>query len=78
MSKYQAYSARVALSVIVGGVTLVLSHLSSDYLVVRNCDTQFESSEAMLIVDVDGKITKRSILLPHGIPRGTFLKVDYF
>jgi hypothetical protein len=62
------YSAEVVLSLVVGGVSLSLSHVGPNELIVRDECEQIPAGEARLYIRVDESRKVRTILLPHGIP----------
>jgi hypothetical protein len=62
------YSAEVALSLLVGGVTLALSHVGPNEIIVRDECGPIPSGDAKLFIRVDDSRKVRKVFLPHGIP----------
>jgi hypothetical protein len=62
------YSAKVVLSLLVGGVSLALSHVGPNELIVRDECEAIPPGEAKLYIRVDDSKKVRTVFLPHGIP----------
>jgi hypothetical protein len=62
------YSAEVVLSLLVGGVTLALSHVGPNEIIVRDACDPIPAGEAKLYIRVDESRKVRKVFLPHGIP----------
>jgi hypothetical protein len=62
------YSAKVVLSLLVGGVTLSLSHVGPNEIIVRDECEPIPAGEAKLLIRVDDSRKVRNVFLPHGIP----------
>jgi hypothetical protein len=62
------YSAKVVLSLLVGGVSLALSHVGPNELIVRDECEPIPSGDAKLYIRVDESKRVRRVFLPHGIP----------
>ena len=62
------YSAEVVLSLLVGGVTLALSHVGPNEIIVRDACDPIPAGEAKLYIRVDESRKFRKVFLPHGIP----------
>jgi hypothetical protein len=68
MSTITPYSAEVDLSLLVAGVTLGLSHVGPNEIIVSDACEPIPSGEAKLYIRVDESRKVRNIFLPHGIP----------
>jgi hypothetical protein len=64
----KAHSAKVDLTLIVGGIVLSLSHVGPNEIIVRDECEPIPSGEAKLYIRVDDSKRVRKIFLPHGIP----------
>jgi hypothetical protein len=62
------YSAKVVLSLFVGGVTLSLSHVGPNEIIVRDECEPIPAGDARLLICVDDSKKVRKVFLPHGIP----------
>jgi hypothetical protein len=62
------YSAKVALTLVVDGVELALSHVGPSGLVVRDACEPRPECQAKLRIAVGDSTRTRSVYLPHGIP----------
>jgi hypothetical protein len=62
------YSAEVVLSLLVGGVSLALSHVGPNEIIVRDACEPIPAGEAKLYIRVDDSRKVRKVFLPHGIP----------
>lgn len=72
------YSSTVVLTLFICGAELALSHVGSEFFVVRESAVEYESSDAEIMISVDGIEKKDRVLLPNGIAAGEFVKVNYF
>ncbi len=72
-----SYSADVELSLRVTDMTLSLSHVGPNEIVVRDDCDPIPPSDAKLYIRVDEHKTVRQIFLPHGIP-GPHVPVMFF
>lgn len=63
-----SYSAKVVLQLVVGGLTLSLSHVGPSGIVIRDECQPMPASQAELRVFVDDSREVRQVFLPHGIP----------
>jgi hypothetical protein len=68
MSTITPYSAKVVLTLLVGGLSLSLSHVGPNEIVVRDACDPVPPGDARLLIRVDGSKKYRDIFLPHGIP----------
>jgi hypothetical protein len=68
MSTVTPYSAKVALTLLVGGLSLSLSHVGPHEIVVKDACEPIAPGNAKLLIRVDGSRKYRDIFLPHGIP----------
>jgi hypothetical protein len=68
MPRVAPYSAKVVLSLLVGGVSLALSHVGPNELIVRDECEPIPSGDAKLYIRVDNSKRMRKVFLPHGIP----------
>jgi hypothetical protein len=62
------YSAEVVLSLVIGGVSLALSHVGPNEIIVRDACNPIPPGEAKLYIRVDDSKKMRKVFLPHGIP----------
>ena len=62
------YSAKVVLSLLVGGVTLSLSHVGPNEIIVHDECEAIAAGDAKLDIRVDKSRKVRKVFLPHGIP----------
>jgi hypothetical protein len=62
------YSAKVVLTLIVGGTSLALSHVGPNEIIVRDECGPIPAGDAKLYIRVDDSKRVRDIFLPHGIP----------
>ncbi|MBL9123945.1 MAG: hypothetical protein JNG90_09965 [Planctomycetaceae bacterium] len=62
------YSAKVALTLIVGGEKLSLSHIGPSGLVVRDDCEAIGPCDATLVIQVDDSTQQSRIFLHDGIP----------
>jgi len=72
------YSSTVILTLFICGAELALSHVGSEFFVVRESTTEYESADAEIMISVDGVERKNKVFLPNGIAAGEFIKVTYF
>lgn len=70
------YSAKVRLQLLVGDVTLSLSHVGPSGLIVRGECEPVPPGHAELRITVDGKVDARRVFLVDGIP-GAGVPVAY-
>jgi hypothetical protein len=68
MSTVTPYSAEVDLSLLVGGVSLSLSHVGPNEIIVRDDCGPIPAGDAKLYIRVDESKKVRKVFLPHGIP----------
>ena len=68
MAVESGYSAKVVLTLIVGGRSLSLSHVGPSEIVVRDQCEPIPPGDAKLLIRVDSSKKARSIFLPNGIP----------
>jgi hypothetical protein len=68
MEAISPYSANVVLTLIIGGVSLALSHVGPNEFVVRDECDPIPPGYAHIVIRVDGKKKDRHIYLPHGVP----------
>jgi hypothetical protein len=68
MSTVTPYSAEVDLSLLVGGVSLSLSHVGPNEIIVRDNCGPIPAGDAKLYIRVDESKKVRKVFLPHGIP----------
>ncbi len=57
----------MVLTLLVGGMEFALSHVNSSNVILRDAEVNFASTEAQLMVVVDGVVQQQQIFLPHGI-----------
>lgn len=68
MEHTKGYSANVALTLVINGLRLALSHLEPHGIVVRdNCDP-IPPGEANIFLKIDGTTKRRRVYLPEGVP----------
>jgi hypothetical protein len=68
MAVVTPYSAEVDLSLVVNGVSLNLSHVGPNEIIVRDECEPISSGDAKLYIRVDDSRAVRRVFLPHGIP----------
>ena len=72
------YSSEVLLALTICGVELVLSHIGTDYFIIRKNDQNIAAeSDGELRVTVDGTVRKKQVFIPHEIPAGKWVRVNY-
>lgn len=71
------YSSKIMLTLIACGVELTLSHVGSEFVIVKNAIEPIASCNAEIVVSVDGETKSRPVFLPHGISSGTDTQVLY-
>lgn len=76
--KSPGYSSTVILTLFICGAELALSHVSSDFCVVRESEFYIDGGEAQLLISVDGVEEKRTVIVTEGIPAGRSVRVSYF
>jgi hypothetical protein len=69
MTFRNGYSAKVALTLKVGGRDLPLSHVGPDEVSVRELCDESPPSDAQLIIQVDDSSDIMNVYLPRGISR---------
>jgi hypothetical protein len=76
MIAHNGYSSKVALTLLIDGQRLALSHVGSSRLIVRDvCDPR-PPSDAELVIEVNDSAETYKVFLPFGLPGpGEF--VDY-
>jgi len=67
MKPYDSYSAKIVLTLIVGGTKLALSHVGPSGLIVRDDCNAIPACSAKLIIQIDSSVESIDIYLPHGI-----------
>ena len=72
-----SHSSNVILTLIVCGVELALSHVGSQFCIVRDAIQSFGESEAELVISVYGVEDRKPVFLPHGITAGKSSQVFY-
>jgi hypothetical protein len=77
MTLRNGYSAKVALTLKVGGRELALSHVGPGEVSLRDLAQRFEPSEAQLIIQVDESSEVMDIFLPNGVSSNSY-EVAYF
>lgn len=68
MAAHNGHSANVALTLIVGGVPLALSHVGAGEIIIKDECGSYPACDAKLMIRVDDSKKSRKIFLPHGIP----------
>jgi len=72
MSFRNGYSAKVALTLKVGGRELPLSHVGPNEVSVRDLCDELPPSDAQLIIQVDDSSDIMNVYLPQGISRDSY------
>lgn len=68
MISHNGYSSKVALTLLIEGKRLALSHVGSSRLVVRDpCDPQ-PAGNAELVIEVNDSAETYKVFLPFGLP----------
>jgi len=70
------YSSRVTISLAVAGLHLNVAQLAGDTLFLRET-ADVEPCPAELIITIDQKVVRETIILPRGISKGV-TEVDFF
>jgi len=64
------YSSSVVLTLLVGGMEISRSHVGSNSVVISEPVAAHKTTDARIIVTVDGVRREKHVLLPHGIAEG--------
>jgi len=67
MNTRDSYSAKVVLTLIVGGTELALSHVGPSGLIVRDDCNPIPACSAKLLIQIDDALESTDIFLTHGI-----------
>ena len=68
MIAHNGYSSKVALTLLIDGRKLALSHVGSSRFVVRDpCDPQ-PASDAEILIEVNDSAESYKVFLPFGLP----------
>ena len=70
------YSSSVVLSLLVGTSQLVLSHVGSSSVIVRDAIEAHPPTDAEFVISVDGVVRNSKVHLPNGISAGE-RRVEY-
>lgn len=68
MKHYDGYSANVAITLLVQGVTLAVSHVGPSGLIIQDHCDQIGSCNGELVITVNKSERKYHVFMPHGIP----------
>ena len=72
-----SHSSNVVLTLLVCGVELALSHVGSQFLIVRDAPCSYNEGPAEIIISVDGVVERTEVFLPHGVRVGRSNRVLY-
>jgi hypothetical protein len=68
MGAHNGHSSRVALTLLIDGVELALSHVGSSRFVVRDpCDPR-PAGDAEIVIEVNDSAERYKVFLPRGLP----------
>ncbi len=68
MASASGYSTQVALTLVVNGQQLAVSHVGNSGLRIDEPCDPIPATQATLVVSIDDKTEERSIYLPDGVP----------
>jgi len=68
MASTKCYSTKVALTLVVNGLQLAVSHVGNSGLMVSDPCEPIAASNARLLVDIDDSRKVHNIFLPNGLP----------
>jgi hypothetical protein len=68
MPAHNGYSSKVALTLLVDGVKLALSHVGSSKFVVRDHCDPHPAGDAEIVIEVNESAERYKVFLPHGLP----------
>ncbi|MCM2371911.1 hypothetical protein [Aporhodopirellula aestuarii] len=71
------FSSNVAISLIVAGKRLNVAQVTAGEIHLRDSAVDAPAGEATLILEIDGELTKETVILPYGFSRGQ-RKVAFF
>jgi hypothetical protein len=77
MKTYNGYSAKVAITLSVQGLTLAVSHVGPSGLIVQDPCQPMGTCDGELVVKVNESERKYHVCMPHGIP-GPGELISYF
>ncbi|MCC7475980.1 MAG: hypothetical protein IT425_11340 [Pirellulales bacterium] len=68
MRPYDGYSANVAITLLVRGLTLAVSHVGPSGLIIQDPCDEIGSCEGKLVIKINQSERKYQVFMPHGIP----------
>ena len=68
MASTKGYSTRVALTLLINGMQLSVSHVGNSGIMVADACEPLPACNAILVVNIDERTEKHSIFLPDGLP----------
>jgi hypothetical protein len=68
MIAHSGYSSRVALTLLIDGHELALSHVGSSRLVVRDKCEARPAGDAEIVIEVNDSTERYKVFLPRGLP----------
>lgn len=68
MAAQNGYSSKVALTLLVDGMSLALSHVGSRQFVVRDPCEPRPASDAEIVIEINNATNRYKVFLPHGLP----------
>lgn len=74
--KRSCHSSDVILTLFIRGSELSLSHVGSDFRIIRESEFEIEGGEAELLISVDG-VEEREAVIISDIPSGRSVRVAY-
>jgi hypothetical protein len=75
MRSAKGYSSRVAITLLINGDRIPVSHAGHSGLRLANTDASISCGNATLLVEIDGLKKQKRIVIPDGIPSPTgFIK----
>jgi hypothetical protein len=75
MASTKGYSSRVAITLVINGDRIPVSHVGHSGLRLANTNTSISCGNATLLVDIDGLKKQKKIVIPDGLPGPTgFIK----
>ena len=68
MAAHNGYSSKVALTLLIDGMKLALSHVGSRNFVVRDPCEPRPAGDAEIVIEINDSAERYNVFLPHGLP----------